>query len=154
MRAVLGPRGGPVLPYLRLSAEDASIRSDGWRSRATVNTIHVLSATSSDLTKNDVFIALVTVEGLLFAALSISATLASGSKFGAPTWGPPWVLAVASAIVLIVVAVAVLLAWIDLFTGHAWPHHSDRQIEAIGLLVAIVAQPTLAAVIAVGVVKG
>ena len=126
------------------------------RRQSTTNLMHTLqlAASSPGLSKSDVFIALVTVEGLLFAALSISATLASGDKFGAKTLGPPWVLAVVSAVVLTLVAVAVVLGWIDLFTGKAWPHHSDRQLEAIGLLLAIVAQPAIATVIAVGVVKG
>jgi hypothetical protein len=113
-----------------------------------------LAAGSSELTKNDVFIALVTVEGLLFAALSISATLAGGEAIRARTWGPPWLLSVVSAVILVLVALAVVLAWADLFGGGAWPHHSDRQLEALGLLLAIVAQPGVAIVIAVGIVSG
>ena len=100
------------------------------------------------------FIALVTVEGLLFAALSISATLSSGDGLGASTWGPAWLLSVIAAAILVFVAATGVLAWVDLFGGGAWPHHSDRQLEALGLLLAIVAQPVVAIMIAVGVVIG
>jgi hypothetical protein len=113
-----------------------------------------LAASSLDPTKNDVFFELITVEGFLFAALSISTTLASGDRFGATTWGPPWLLAVVSAVFLSAVAVAAALAWVDLFAGGAWPHQWDRRLEAIGLLLAVVAQPMISIVLAVGVVKG
>lgn len=108
----------------------------------------------ADPSKTDMLVALVTVEGLLFAALSISATLAGGGTFGAKTLGPPWLLAVMSAVLLCLVAVGVFVSWIDLFGGGAWPRSIDRKIEAIGLLIAILAQPGIAVVIACGLVRG
>jgi hypothetical protein len=117
--------------------------------------LHALAlATGMGPTKADVFIALVTVEGLIFAALSISATLAGGGALGAKTLGPPPTLAVISAILLVLVATAAAFAWFDLFAGPAWSGSSDRAVETIGLLLAIVAQPVIAWVIALGLVYG
>ncbi len=113
----------------------------------------LLAAAEPVIAKSDVLLALVTVEGLLFAALSISATMASGGTFGAKTLGPPWLLAVISAAILGLVSAAAVLSWIDLFGGSNWPSSSDRLFEALGLLLAIVAQPAVAIIIAVGLVK-
>ena len=104
--------------------------------------------------KTDVFIALVTVEGLVFAALSISATLSAGGRFGSKTIGPPWLLSVISAALLVCIAWAAIAAWADLFAGAAWSTSSDRVVETIGLLLAIVGQPAIAIIIAIGVACG
>ncbi len=103
-------------------------------------------------TKSDVFIALVTAEGLLFAALAVSASIAgSEGTFGPKTLGKPWMLAAVATVLLLVVAVGAVLAWADLFTGSNWSTSSDRIGEAIALLVAIAAQPVVALIIAIGI---
>ncbi len=106
------------------------------------------------ITGSDVFIALVTAEGLLFAALSISATLAGSSEFGARVVGPPWLLSVLAALLLGAVAVAAVFSWSETFAGRAWSHSVDRDIEAFGLLCAIVSQPLIAILIAAGLARG
>lgn len=109
-------------------------------------------ATSEAATKSDVLIALITAEGLLFAALSVSASIAGSSEFGPKTLGPDWLLSALAAVLLILIAFATVLAWADVFAGSSWSTSSDRVIEALGLLLAIVSQPVIATMIALGII--
>lgn len=104
-------------------------------------------------TKGEVLLALVTVEGLVFAALSVTAALASGSSFGSKTLGPSWVLSLVASALLVLIAVPTILAWCDLFAGSGWSTSTDRCIEVLALLLAIVAQPAIAVLISWGLVK-
>jgi hypothetical protein len=103
--------------------------------------------------KSDVLIALLTAEGLIFAALSIASAIAGAAALRAPTWGPGWLLSVIASVVLVLVAAAAIFAWADLFTGSGWSKSIDRHVEAIGLLLAIVAQPIIAVYISIGLVS-
>ncbi len=116
-------------------------------------TIMVITAASvtTGLTKSGILSLLLTTESLLFAALAVAVTLSGSSVFGASTWGPPWVLAFIATAVLGVVAAAAVLAWTDLFLAHNWPTGWNSRIEALALLFAIVAQPLVALVVAVGI---
>ena len=64
---------------------------------------------------------LLTVEGLLFAALSVSVSLSGSSTFGPKTIVPPAVLAFVAAGVLVLVAAAAVFAWTDVLAGERWP---------------------------------
>jgi hypothetical protein len=97
---------------------------------------------------------LLTTEGLLFAALSISVSLAASSTFGPKTIVAPSMLAFIAAGVLTVVASAAVLAWTDIFAGSSWPAGWNARLEALALLFAILVQPLVALVIAVGIWRG
>jgi hypothetical protein len=94
---------------------------------------------------------LLTTEGLLFAALTIGVSLATGSMHGSRTIVRPAALAASAAIVLGVLGTAAVAAWSDLFLGANWPDGWNHRLEAGALLVAIVAQPLIALVITIGV---
>ncbi len=97
---------------------------------------------------------LLTTEGLLFAALSISVGLAARSTFGPRTVLPPAALAYVAAVVLATVAAAAVLAWTDLFGGDCWPGGWNLRLESLALLFAIVVQPLIALLIALGLSRG
>src|SRR4051812_26402655 len=97
---------------------------------------------------------LLTTEGLLFAALSISVSLSASSTFGAKTVVSPAALAFVAAAVLTVVAAAAALAWVQLFSGAHWPSSLNTRLEVLALLFAIVVQPAIALVIALGIWRG
>jgi hypothetical protein len=97
---------------------------------------------------------LLTTEGLLFAALTVSVSLSASSTFGPRTSISPATLAFIAAAVLAIVAAAALLAWTDLFLGNNWPEGWNGRLEVLVLLFAIVAQPLIALVIAVGIWRG
>jgi hypothetical protein len=114
----------------------------------------VAATTPDTFTKGNMLSALLTTEGLLFAALSISVSLSGSSTFGPKTIIPPTALAFVAAGILSVVAIAAGFAWVDLFAGDKWPAGSDARVEALALLFAIVAQPVIALVIALGIWRG
>jgi hypothetical protein len=93
---------------------------------------------------------LLTTEGLLFAALAVGVALSASSTFGARTVVPPAALAFVAASVLGVVGIAAVLAWTDLFLASSVSSSWNRRLEAGGLLLAIVAQPLVALLVAVG----
>lgn len=105
-------------------------------------------------TKAGLLSALLTTEGLLFAALSISVSLSGSSTFGPKTIVRPVTLAFMAAGVLAVVATAAALTWTDLFVGDRWPGGWNSRLEALALIFAIVAQPLIALVLAVGIWRG
>lgn len=113
-----------------------------------------VASTTSGLSKSGVLSLLLTTESLLFAALTVAVTLSATSMFGQSTWGPPWVLAFIATVVLAVVASGAVLAWTDLFLARNWPNGSNARLEALALLVAIVGQPLVALVIAIGIWRG
>jgi hypothetical protein len=87
-----------------------------------------------------------TVEGLLFAALSVSYTLAQPvrggrNRFFAQGWFG-WLIVVSFGCV----AASALAAWWATFRPE-WPDSINEYIRAIGLLVGIVVQPIVAVVI-------
>ena len=93
---------------------------------------------------------LLTTEGLLFAALTVGVSLSASSTFGSRTLVSPATLALIATGVLGIVGAAAGLAWTDLFLGTGWPAGWNGRLEAIALLFAIVAQPAIALLIAVG----
>ena len=97
---------------------------------------------------------LLTTEGLLFAALTIGVSLSTSTVFAPKTVVAPAVLACVAASVLLIVAAAAVLAWTDLFLASDWPHGWNGRFEAIALLFAIVAQPLIAILVAVGIWRG
>lgn len=116
-------------------------------------TVYTSAASANGLTDFGVLSLLLTTASLLFAALTLSASLSAGSSlaFGARTSVPPAALAFTAAGVLSTVAAAAVLAWTDLFLGSDWPSGWNGRLEAVALLVAIVAQPSIALLIAVGI---
>jgi hypothetical protein len=112
------------------------------------------SATPAGLTKFGVLSLLLTTEGLLFAALTVGVSLSASSTFGSRTVVAPALLGFIAAGVLAAVGAAAALAWADLFLAPAWPSKLPGQVEAFVLLLAIVAQPLIALLAAVGVWRG
>lgn len=119
--------------------------------RASLLTGPAVATSAVGITEPQILAALLTIEGLLFAALSISVSLTAGSTFGRRTPISPRWLAVSAVLVLVVVAAGATLSWSQLFCGANWPHSLWGQLEALALLVAICAPPLLAVLITVGV---
>ncbi|MGO9319683.1 MAG: hypothetical protein ACLQBY_02605 [Solirubrobacteraceae bacterium] len=96
----------------------------------------------------DALTLLITVEGLLFAALSIG--VASARKKLGEVQGPgAFILSLAAFVVIALVAVGAWSAWSDIYEAKAGvPEATNLEIEGIALAVAIVAQPIFAFVIA------
>jgi hypothetical protein len=116
---------------------------------------HILAtATDPAFTKGNLLAALLTVEGLLFAAFTVSVSLANTTIFGSKTIVRPTILASSAAAVLAIVASAAALTWVDLFTRRGWPESLDTRLEILALLFAIVVQPAIAVVIALGTWRG
>lgn len=109
---------------------------------------------SPEITDQQLLAALLTTEGLLFAALTITVSLTASSTFGRRHVISPKLLAGATVLVLTVVAVAAGLAWCDLFAGSEWPSSTGGRVQAVSLLVAIGAQPLFALALAINVWKG
>lgn len=63
----------------------------------------------------------------------------------------PATLAFVAAGVLAAVGAGAVLAWTDLFLGTNWPAGWNGRLGAISLLLAIVAQPVVAVLIAIGI---
>jgi hypothetical protein len=116
--------------------------------------LYIACAAESAFTKASLLSTLLTTEGLLFAALSVSISLSGASLFGSRTVVPPAALACTAAAVLVAVATAAVLAWTDLFLGAHWPGGWNARLEAAALLFAIVGQPVIALFLAVGVWRG
>jgi hypothetical protein len=116
--------------------------------------VGMVAASASGLTKLGLLALLLTTEGLLFAALTVGVSLSASSVFGPPTVVGPATLAFIAAGLIAVVGAAAVLAWTDLFLGHGWPSGWNGPLQAIALLVAIVAQPLVALLIAVGIWRG
>jgi hypothetical protein len=114
----------------------------------------IAGAATSGFTKAGLLSALLTTEGLLFAALSVSVSLSAASTFGPKTVIRPAVLAFVATGVLVTVAMAAVLAWTDLFLGENWPTGWNGRLEASALLFAIVVQPSIALVLALGIWRG
>jgi hypothetical protein len=112
------------------------------------------AAAPTGLTKLGLLSLLLTTESLLFAALTVSLSLAATSTFGSRTVVSPVALGFVAAAVLAVIGIAAVLAWTDLFALGSWPAGWNVRVEATALLVAILAQPVIAFVIAVGVWRG
>jgi hypothetical protein len=106
------------------------------------------------ISESDLLIALLTTEGLLFAALAIAVGITGGSTFGPKTSLSPTALAFVSSAVLFAVGGAAVLAWTQLFGGAQWPAACTDRLEAIALLVAIVAQPVISLAVAIGIWRG
>jgi hypothetical protein len=116
--------------------------------------IAAVAASPTGLTKLGLLALLLTTEGLLFAALTVGVSLSASSTFGPRTVIPPAALAFIAAGLLALVGTAAVLAWTDLFLGNNWPAAWNGRLEAIGLLLAIVAQPLIALLVALGVWRG
>lgn len=94
---------------------------------------------------------LLAVEGFLLAAISLAINLAAPNQERARSFGrfEPIHLAQGAAIVLGIVAVGAGAAWMEIFTGG---HFAGirRLIVAVALLIALIAQPVLAILLAFG----
>lgn len=104
-------------------------------------------------TTGNLLTALLTTEGLVFTAVSVSVSIGGKSAFGPKPQLPTGAMAFVAALTLVLVAVGAGLAWADLFGGKHWPSGGNSQTGAVALLVAIVVQPVLALSIAVGLVR-
>jgi hypothetical protein len=95
---------------------------------------------------------LLTTESLLFAALSVSVTLAQPVAGGRPPFLARGRLGIVIALVLTVVAVGGLSAWLDVFSD-PWPDGFRDIAVAVGLGAGIVGQALFAWVIVIFVRK-
>lgn len=113
------------------------------------------ASTTADpgFTKANVLTTYVTMESLLFAGLSAAIALSATGTLGRRTPIPPWIVATITSVLLAVIASGAVLAWWDLFAGKNWPSGCNRRLEAIGILLGIVAQPLVAVAIARNVTK-
>lgn len=116
--------------------------------------VAVVAASARGLTKLGLLALLLTTEGLLFAALTVGVSLSASSVFGPSTVVRPATLAFIAAGLIALVGAGAVLAWTDLFLGSGWPSGWNGPLEAIALLCAIVAQPLVALLIAVGIWRG
>ncbi len=109
-----------------------------------------LAASGAQLSNSDALIALVTVEGLLFAALAVSVTLAGETKTGRPKIVRGAKLAWAIAGTIFLISFGAMMAWLELFASHCPSGFRANAIAAM-IAVGIVVQPGLAGWIASGV---
>jgi hypothetical protein len=91
--------------------------------------------------------ALLATESVLFAALNVGVGFSQRTAKGHRRWLSGRALALSSAGLITVVAIGAATAWWDEF-GWPWQHGSAISIEAVCLLIAVVAQPLLAFAIA------
>jgi hypothetical protein len=114
--------------------------------------VHLMAASKDfggGFKMSDALLSLLTVETLLFAALGIAASFAAGEGSrvrNMPVSGE--VLGGAAVFVLALVALGAVMAWGNVFLP--FPHPADRIIIAGSLLLAIIAQPVIAVLLAVG----
>lgn len=95
----------------------------------------------------DSLAAAITVEGLIFAAFSLSYGLTKAVEGGRhPFFSQGW-FGWCIVVVIAVAAVAALGAWWDAFAV-SWPSDLSSKVTALGLVVGIVAQPVIACVLA------
>lgn len=108
------------------------------------------SAEIETLSSSDALLGLITVEGLLFAALAVGVALAGEAKTGERkiVRGPK--LAWAITAVIVVVSFGAAMAWLELFADGGLRCFRDASV-AIALALGIAAQPCLAAWISAGV---
>lgn len=108
------------------------------------------SASAERLSSSDALLGLITVEGLLFASLAVSVSLAGEFKTGKPKLvrGPKLAWAITATIA--VVSFGALMAWLELFLDEC-PHGFRDLAISITFAVGIVIQPALAGWIASGV---
>jgi hypothetical protein len=109
-----------------------------------------IAATAPEYGIADALSTLLTVESLLFAALSLGVSLSSGTPFGRVHLVSPATLASIAAALIVVIAAGALSAWIELFGGANWSWSPGPGLRATGLLVGILTQPVLAVLIAMG----
>jgi hypothetical protein len=93
---------------------------------------------------------LLTVEGLLFAAFALSVTLAGPSERPRAWLIPAPVLAGIAVAALVVVAAGAGSAWERIFVRNGFPVDFSRRIIAIAILTALIVQPLLAFLLAMG----
>lgn len=91
---------------------------------------------------------LVTVQGLLFAAIGAAFGLTGQSTLGRAFSIRPHKIAAGAAVLLGLIGAGATLAWVDLFGGCGWPDRWVVRIEVSLLLAAIVMQPVLAVALA------
>jgi len=104
---------------------------------------------AAEFTKTDAFTALLTVEGLLFTAFSVVFALGSTAPVARRLKMPAWVVGMVAAVALLGVSVAAFAGWLSLFAS-PWPRSATRGIEAVGLLIGLIAPPVFAMATAYG----
>jgi hypothetical protein len=102
-------------------------------------------------TAKDALATLVGVESFLFGALNVAIAASLPTQMGIRVLGSPRGFAIVVAGVVTLVGVGALLAWLDAFLGDAWPEGCLGQATAVVILLAIVVQPILTVVVAIGV---
>ncbi|MDF2146759.1 hypothetical protein [Knoellia sp. p5-6-4] len=113
-----------------------------------------VTATQQSLTYVQALPVLLTVEGFLLAVISLAVTLGTpGRRRPAGTPIPPSAIAWCAAGLAIVVAVGALSAWLGMYTGDTWLPFPQLVIAA-SLLLAVVAQPVIAVLMAMGLRSG
>jgi hypothetical protein len=110
-------------------------------------------AMTTELTHGQTLTTLLTVESLIFAALSVGITVTTPVAGGRSPYLATGRLARRIALTLTAVAFAAGLAWWQVFTEPAFPRGFFRWAEAVGVVVAIMAQPYFAWRLALGAKK-
>lgn len=90
---------------------------------------------------------LLTAEGLLFAALSVSVSLSNVGNRPRKMDMSPYAMGIVAATVIAVIAFGAFAAWWEIFVPD-WPSGRGRSVFAVAILVAIVAQPAMTVLIA------
>lgn len=103
-----------------------------------------------ELSNADALVALITVEGLLFAALAVSVTLAGETKTGRPKIVRGSKLAWGITGAILIVSFGAMMAWLEVFTAQC-PSGFRGHAIAAAIAIGIVVQPVLAGWIASGV---
>jgi len=92
----------------------------------------------------DALTLLLTVEGLLFAALSIGVATAQRQLGEVRSW-VPLTLSLTAVGVILLVAIGASSAWSHIYEAHRGaPDATNLEVEGIALIAAVVAQPLLA----------
>jgi hypothetical protein len=107
-------------------------------------------ASHESFTVANALAALLTAESLLFAATTVGVGLSASSAFGALRPVRPFLLAVTATSILFVVAFGAATAWWDVYIT-SWRWTFSDVVQAVCILVGILAQPFFAAAIAVNI---
>jgi hypothetical protein len=102
-----------------------------------------------EITDPEALVILLTAESLIFAVLSAIIAFAQPGKWVPDIPASAFKLGVAAVILLAVVALGASMSWIGVYLDN-WPCSVRQMVAAVAIAVAIIAQPTFAAIITRG----
>lgn len=111
--------------------------------------ITAAAAETASLAHGDALGLLLSVEGFMFAAISLAVTLNGPDPQRPRKYRrlKPEGLLVGAAVALCVISLGALSAWAAIYTGGDYRGHAEA-VEAVALLVAVVGQPVIALLLA------